>query len=337
MSTQIYPQIYPLLFTPVYKEHIWGGNRIPRIFNRKPQQKICAESWEISDRPEGMSIVSNGPLSGSSLHELVETMHEDLVGSCLSTTIEQGKSLVFPLLIKIIDAKQRLSVQVHPDEHTADIYRGEAKTEMWYILDAEPGARIFAGLKPGIDRKAFEEALQRKQSEDTLCSIALQPGMAIYIPGGRIHAIGEGSLLLEVQQNSNTTYRVYDWDRLGKDGKPRELHVAQALQVINWKDIAPTTIEPRKLKETGVNSYWEIITCPYFHVTRIKLSSPEIRSNDGRSFHILFTVAGRIEIEGNGVVERTGPGTSCLLPAALTRYRLRPLNGSAMVIGVSLV
>jgi len=333
MSTQI----YPLLFTPVYKDNIWGGNRIPRIFNRKPQQKICAESWEISDRPEGMSIVSNGPLSGSSLHKLIETMHEDLVGSCLSTTIEQGKSLVFPLLIKIIDAKQRLSVQVHPDEHTADIYRGKAKNEMWYVLDAEPEARIFAGLRPGVDREAFEEALRRKQIEDILCSTALQLGMAIYIPGGRIHAIGEGSLLLEVQQNSNTTYRVYDWDRLGKDDKPRELHVEQALHVINWKDSLPLTIEPRELEHPGMNSQWEVITCPYFHITRLELSEPEAICNDGSSFHILFTVTGNADIEGNGFTEKLRSGTSCLAPAALDCYTLTPTKTNTAVLRISLV
>lgn len=333
MSTQI----YPLLFTPVCKDLIWGGDRIARIFNREPKQKICAESWEISDRPEGMSTVSNGPLAGSSLHELVETMHEDLLGSCLSTAIRRGKSLVFPLLIKIIDAKQRLSVQVHPDERTADICGGEAKTEMWYVLDAEPEARIFAGLRPGVDRQAFEEALRRKQIEDTLCSIALQPGMAIYIPGGRIHSIGEGSLLLEAQQNSNTTYRVYDWDRPGKDDKLRDLHIEQALHVINWEDNLPLTIEPSKLEHPGMNSQWKVITCPYFHITRFELLEPETTCNDGSSFHILFTVTGNTDIEGNGFIEKLSPGTSCLLPAALDRYTLTPTDGNTTIIRISLV
>ena len=323
--------LYPLLFEPIYKDYIWGGGRIPGMFGRSPRPgATCAESWEITDRPEGISIVSNGPARGASLHKLVETMGTSLTGT-------SSKSGHFPLLIKIIDAKERLSVQVHPDEHTAALCGGEPKTEMWYVLGAEHGARIFAGVKAGTTSDSFTRALEKKQIEELLPSMKAEIGNAVYVPGGRLHAIGEGCLLLEVQQNSDTTYRVYDWGRAGKDGKPRELHIEKALKVINWKDNVVTPIKPGKPAKTGSNSFSEIVRCPFFVVTRLDLTKQETITNDGRSFHALFTVSGEIDVEGNGIRERLGPGTSCLLPAALNSYTITPVQGSAAVIRTSLV
>lgn len=317
--------LYPLLFTPVYKDYIWGGRRIPQRFNREQQADVCAESWEISDRPEGMSVVSNGPMKGSSLHQLVETMGKELLGSRVCYD-------VFPLLIKIIDAKQRLSVQVHPDNNTAAICGGEPKTEMWYVLDTDPDARIFVGLKPGTSPDLFEKALEQQKLEDVLTSVPAQPGMAIYVPGGRVHAIGEGCLLLEIQQNSNTTYRVYDWGRLGKDGKPRDLHIAQAMKVISWKDETNAVVGPEELESHGRNSRWKIIDCPYFTVTRLELTESEPMENDGSGFRALFVAAGQVDIKAGKTTEQMTAGTSCLIPAALNRYTLYPVNGKAQII-----
>lgn len=317
--------VYPLLFEPVYKDYIWGGNRIPRVYKRDGAADVCAESWEISDRPEGMSVVRNGPLAGRSLHQLVESMGKRLLG----TTRTHGG---FPLLIKIIDAKQRLSVQVHPDDGAAARYGGEAKTEMWYVLDAEPGATIFAGLRPGTDADGLRTALENEQLEDVLCSLPARSGQAIFIPGGRVHAIGEGCLLLEVQQNSNTTYRVYDWGRVGSDGKPRELHVEQAFRVIDWgsEPVTPTT--PRPLSHPGSNSWCEVISCPYFRVTRVDLSGPETLSPGGAGFHALFASDRTTVVDGGGVLEQLVPGTSCLIPAALAEYSLRPVDRDSSVL-----
>jgi mannose-6-phosphate isomerase len=322
--------IYPLLFEPVYKDYLWGGGRIPLAFRNRPAHAgTCAESWEIADRPEGMSIVANGTAKGTSLHELVKALGPSLVGTA-------AKSNVFPLLIKIIDAKERLSVQVHPDERNANTCGGEAKTEMWYALAAERNAHVFAGFLPGTDRKGFETALTAKRVEKVLRDLPIKTSEAIFIPGGRVHAIGEGCLLLEVQQNSNTTYRVHDWNRVDKDGKPRELHIDKALQVINWTDDNAGMIKPRKLADESGNAVWQIVECPFFNVVRIDLAKKLVVSNDGCSFHALFVAAGQISVEGNGVTENISAGTSCLIPAALESYAITPQNGTATVLRTTL-
>lgn len=317
--------LYPLLFEPIYKDYIWGGTRIPEIYSRDVTMEVCAESWEISDRPEGMSLVRNGPLTGRSLHDLVVSMGHRLLGE--STSHE-----VFPLLIKIIDAKQRLSVQVHPDDDSAAKHGGEAKTEMWYVLDAEPDAAIFAGLAAGTDADGFGRAVREERLEDVLCSIPARAGEAVYIPGGRVHAIGEGCLLLEVQQNSNTTYRVYDWGRAGADGRPRELHVDQAFKVIHWDSDAVGPTVPSCVRRPGPNSWNEVITCPYFEVMRLDLSSRETISPGGLTFHALFSSNGTTMLEGGAMAEELGPGTSCLVPAALDSYSLIPRDGYSQIL-----
>jgi mannose-6-phosphate isomerase len=323
-------KLYPLLFKPVYKSHIWGGTRIAERFARAGTHTPCAESWEIADRPEGESLVTNGPLAGRSLHDLVASMKRSLVGT-------DCKSSVFPLLIKVLDAQQRLSVQVHPDTNSAAAHGGEPKTEMWYVLAAEPGARLFTGLKPGTSAESFLKAVEQDRVEELLGSVPAKAGTAVFVPGGLVHAIGEGCLLLEVQQNSDTTHRVYDWKRVGKDGKPREMHIERAMKVINWDLGTPAVVKPRKTTNIGGNSFWEVLTCPFFRISRADLSKPAAMTNDGRSFHALFIVEGRIQVEGNGVAETLGPGTSCLLPAGLKRYTLTPVGGPAAVISTSLV
>ncbi len=320
--------LYPLLFKPVYKDYIWGGHRIPELYNRETDQKICAESWEVSERPEGMSLVRNGPLTNKSLHDVVQMLGEDLLGTAC-------KGSEFPLLIKIIDAKQRLSVQVHPDDNTATQFGGEAKTECWLTLTGDGDSSVFAGLKPGTNAETFKEALEAEELEKMLCEVPAVEGEAIYIPGGRVHAIAEGCLLLEVQQNSNTTYRVYDWGRIGHDGNPRELHIEQAFNVINWDDTAPTPSKPKPMKSKGSNSWFKLIKSPYFHLTRCDMTSTETLKNDPSSFQVIFVTKGTVEISGNGTTEEAGPGTSCLLPAALKNCSITP-KGTASVISITL-
>ena len=323
-------QMYPLLFDPVYKSYLWGGGRIATLFDRAPQQARIAESWEIADRPEGMSVVRNGPLAGSSLHDQVTGLKAQLLGSATSAA-------VFPLLVKIIDAQQRLSLQVHPDDRAAEKHGGQAKTEMWYVLHADPGAGVFVGTVSGVDAKAFQQALKEKRSEAVLRRIPVQAGEAIYVPGGCVHAIDQGCVLLEVQQNSNTTYRVDDWGRVDQDGQPRALHVAEALRVMRWP---ATPEEPkvaaRPLPGRGPNSRWEILKCPYFVMTRMTLREREQVTNSGRSFHALFVAAGSVRVEGGGAGASLGRGTSCLLPAGLEQYSLTPEDGEAAVLRISL-
>jgi mannose-6-phosphate isomerase len=317
--------VYPLLFEPVYKDYIWGGTRIPVHFNRAPVEGVCAESWEVADRPEGMSIVANGPLRGKTLHALVTSMGTELVGRDTGGT--------FPLLIKIIDAEQRLSVQVHPDNEAAAACGGEPKTEMWYVLDARPGATLFAGLRDGVDRAAFEAAIQRQDLEPMLNPWEVRAGDAVFIPGGRVHAIGEGVLCLEVQQNSNTTYRVYDWGRVGADGRPRELHVDRALRVIRWQDDQPLLV--RTPPALGRDTAHPVVQCPYFKVERLDMSRPLALDHDGSSFQVLFPVAGALAVKGGNEPVRVEMGTSCLVPAALRECTIEP-DGVASVIRITL-
>lgn len=321
--------LYPFLFESVYKDYIWGGHRIPEMFGRKISQNTCAESWEVADRPEGMSIIRNGPLTGKSLHEVVEKFGFNLLGT-------KCDDVVFPLLIKIIDAKQRLSVQVHPDNATAALHGGEAKTECWLTLAGNEGASVFAGLKPGTTAESFRKALDAEELEKLLCEVPAVEGEAIYIPGGRVHAIAEGCLLLEVQQNSNTTYRVYDWGRTGHDGKPRELHVEQAFQSINWNDTAPTPSRPVPMQSKSSNSWFELIKSPYFHLTRLDLSDVENLPGTGETFRVIFVTKGVVEITGNGITENIGPGTTCFLPAALDDCRITPTDDSSSLIAITL-
>ena len=321
-------QLYPFRFKPVYKDYIWGGDKIVRLYNRPEPPGVYAESWEVSDRSDGMSVVANGVLCGKSLREVVQIFGSDLLGSAVHAQ-------AFPLLIKLIDSRERLSVQVHPDDASARIYGGEAKTEMWYVLDAEPGAGVFVGVRPGVDAKAFDEGLRPKRFEDILVRIPVSSGDAIFIPGGLVHSIDAGCLLLEVQQNSNTTYRIYDWERLGADGRPRPLHLKEAFEVIRWYLPDNRKVPPRDLGSCGGNHFQEIIRCPYFRVERISLSERMPLGGDGKSFAVLFIASGRVLVESGGAGDVLVPGSTCLVPASLVNCVLKPLEGAVEVLRVT--
>ncbi|MBN1268987.1 MAG: class I mannose-6-phosphate isomerase [Kiritimatiellae bacterium] len=309
--------LYPYRFKPIYKDYIWGGDKIIKKFGRDEPPGTYAESWEVSDRPEGMSVVTNGELKGMTLNELVRKMGTRLLGP-------GHESDVFPLLVKLIDSRERLSVQVHPDDAMARKFGGEAKTEMWYILDAEPNAQVFAGLKRGVTWEIFEQALQLGLIEDLLVPVPVEQDDAIYIPGGRVHAIDSGCLILEVQQNSNTTYRIFDWHRAGQNGKPRPLHVQEALQVIRWNDDTSAKAVTRRLDVTGPNEEWEILTTPYFRMEKLVVSESWLLPTHHTSFQVLFVAEGRVEIRANGMAEDMPAGSTCLIPAALHSYEISP-------------
>ncbi len=320
--------LYPLLLTPVYKDYLWGGTSIPSRFGREPQPGLCAESWELCDHADGMSIVSNGPLEGTSLHDLLLARVTDLVGTAATTD-------KFPILVKIIDAAQKLSVQVHPNDETAPRVGGEPKSEMWYILDGTPGAHFYAGLVAGTHADTFDAALEEGTVQNLLKSHPATPGNLAYIRGGCVHAIGEGCLILEIQQNSNTTYRVYDWGRLDAEGNPRELHVDKARQVIDWEldAVGGTPSEP---VVNGSNRSQDLLVTPYFRFGRLNIETPWKQSNDGRSFHMLFVAKGRLTVACEGGEETVGTGTTVLLPAAISEYTLTP-EGPCEVLRVSVV
>lgn len=309
----------PILLQPVYKEYIWGGDRLIHEFHRRLHPGIYAESWEIADHPDGRTRIINGPDAGATLSEAIARRGEALLG--------RGRnSPYFPLMVKIIDARETLSVQVHPDEETAARDGGEAKSEMWYVLSATPDAHIYSGFLPGVTPADFERA----RAEGTIPALLQQyralPGMIFYTPGGRVHAIGSGCLLLEVQQDANTTYRLYDWDRLDKDGRPRPLHVEQALRSINWSltgsPLAP--IQPRIPQPAG-HTVQPLLDTPYFHVESWVLSQPCQIEHEGSSFLILFPVDGDVRIRTPGqpamILQQR---TTCLLPAILNSFTLQP-------------
>ncbi len=322
------PELYPFLLEPAYKDYIWGGSRIPSRFNRNQPEGIYAESWELSDRPEGMSLVANGSLKGQSLSALISRFGKELLGYGIQSTS-------FPLLVKLIDAKERLSIQVHPDDASAALGIGEAKTETWHILDAPKGGQVFAGLKPGVTEANFLDALKAGKLEGTLQAIPVTAGDTIFIPGGRVHAICEGMLILEVQQNSNTTYRVYDWGRVDKAGKPRELHVEQALKVIHWSDNAPVKTTPRPISEKPGARVTELVVSPYFLLEKLDISAPFFVRHDSASFHALFNEKDDFQILSESGTETIPGGRTCLIPAKLNRYTLKPTGKQASVLRIS--
>ena len=308
-------KLYPLRFRPVYKDYIWGGSRIPKLYNRNEPDGIYAESWEISTHPDGTTAIANGPLAGKTLRDLLPKHKAALLG----TNVKGGD---FPLLIKLIDARDTLSVQVHPNDANAAAVNGEPKTEMWYFLNGDVTAKIYCGLKPGIGKSGFLKAMKDKTVVSILQSIPAKKGGAVFVPGGRIHAIGAGCLILEIQQNSNTTYRIYDWDRVDAGGKGRELHIDKALQVIDWENSS----DPRcKTNET------EIQSCEYFRLERFELNAERKFPMAGTSFHALFVAEGSGTISWGGGEEKMVPGQSWLVPAALGGYTVRP-EGAALTL-----
>ena len=310
-----------MTFKPVYKDYPWGGMRIPETYHRDLPPGIYAESWEITDREDGMSVVANGALTGKTLREVLESDPQSIMGSKVAGT-------TFPLLIKLIDAQKKLSVQVHPDDETAALFGGEAKTEMWYLL-GDNSTQVYCGLKEGMTKESFLQAVANGTSGETMQPVAVKKDDAVFVRGGRVHAIDEGCLILEIQQNSNTTYRIYDWGRMGNDGKPRDLHIDQAINVIDWNNTENPRVEPELLVDTDTFKCWKVMECAYFQLEKLVFSAPLEVPMDGTSFHALFVAEGKAEISWEDQTLPAPAGTSILIPAALPAYTL---EGEATVL-----
>lgn len=318
---------YPLLFEPIYKDYIWGGTRIGSVFQRGNVPPVCAESWELSAHADGPSLVKNGPFAGLTLAELTRRYGVSLVGSLAPDPS------CFPLLFKIIDARAQLSVQVHPNAATAASNGGTPKTEMWVVLDCEPNASLFAGFNPGVDAEKLRQALTEKNAAACLAELPVRPGDALYIPGGLVHAIGAGCLIYEVQQTSNTTYRLYDWGRLGENGLPRPVHIEQALAHIDWTLPVPVLTRGTSLPTTHpLNTWTEILTTPHFHLRRLELTAPETLVSDASSFQVLFVCSGAATATVDGSTVDLPLGTSCLIPAATTTCLLSPRTSAKILL-----
>ena len=317
----------PFLFRPVYKEYLWGGTRISARFGRADAPATCGESWEASGHPDGMSVVDGGPFDGRTLDSLCAEFGAALVGG-------NAGGPKFPVLVKIIDARDRLSVQVHPNDGNAARTHGEPKTEMWYFLDAPEGAVVCAGLKQGVGPRIFSDAVKQGVVSSLLNAVPAVPGKALFIPGGLVHAIGEGCLVFEVQQSSNTTYRVYDWDRVGAAGRPRGLHVAKALETIDWKLGAMELSTPFPMPAAAPGNKRErIVRSEFFTMERWTLREPEPAVADGASFRLLFAPEGSLEIRSAALAAPfvVPAGRTCLVPASFGPYEFGGAGGSPAV------
>ena len=273
----------PITFFPLYMTRVWGGRSLETIYARPlPDSQPYGESWEMSDREEEQSIVDRGTHAGKTLHDLWVNHHEEIFGTGLA-----GER--FPLLIKILDARDDLSIQVHPPREVAAELGGDPKTEMWYIADCDPDAQLYVGFKKGVTREDFGASLSEGSVADKVHAITPSPGESIFIPSGRLHAIGAGFLIYEIQQNSDTTYRVFDWNRLGLDGQPRQLHVEKSMRSINFDDIEPGMDQPNGPV---------IAQCEHFVVEEHDVPSGASISNPGDQFSILTVVSGQLTSKG---------------------------------------
>lgn len=319
----------PLVFKPVYKDYPWGGSRLAECYNRTKTPAVCAESWEIAARPDGESVVASGRFAGQGLTALAAGFGAALTG----TRAEDPHR--FPLLFKLIDARDRLSVQVHPNNGNAALTSGEPKTEMWVVLGCEPEASLYAGLAEGATPDSLRAALENGTAAKQLVELPVEPGRALFIPGGLVHAIGAGCLIYEVQQNSNTTYRLFDWNRVGADSKPRPLHIEESFKTIDWSLPAPSLATPAPQESKGTHQWFGVSNSDFFNVRRLDLTERQDVAVDGTSFHALFVVSGQVAVASGGECVTLTAGASALIPADAGSFTLTP-DGTASLLVTTL-
>jgi mannose-6-phosphate isomerase len=319
--------LYPLRFQPLFKRYLWGGRRLGTVLG-KPigEGSDYAESWEVVDHGADQSIVANGALAGMTLGRLVKERGEELLGGHAErhggTQRHGGRSLqrTFPLLFKYLDCQRDLSVQVHPDDAAAakldppDL----GKTEAWVILDALPGSRVYAGLAAGVSKAELARAVERGQTERCLHWFEARPGDCVFIPAGTVHALGAGLLVAEIQQASDTTYRLFDWNRVGPDGKPRTLHVREALAAIDESAREVQPIQPQVADRPGVE---RLVSCDKFVLDRWRIEGATKLDGDDR-FHILSVLAGEVAVGSPDEIARRGQ--TVLVPASAAHVKLSP-------------
>ena len=304
---------YPLTFHPLFKQRVWGGRNLARLYHKPlPPDVPIGESWEISDRPGDVSVVANGPLAGTDLHSLMETHAAELLGSAKT---QHGR---FPLLIKILDAQEVLSVQVHPPAAKAMALGGEPKTEMWYVADAAPDAELFLGLKRGVTRAEFEQRLRAGAVADCLHRVKVHRGDAAFLPSGRVHALGAGVVIFEIQQNSDTTYRVFDWNRPGLDGKPRDLHIEQSLASIDFDDFEPALLK-RDLVRSGGVDVRPLVRDPLFTVEMYEAEGGATLPLQPGRLQIIALLKGQARVGEPSAAVALSAGQFCLIPACLAQ------------------
>jgi mannose-6-phosphate isomerase len=316
----------PLILTPIYRRYLWGGRRFESAFGRRlAEPGPYAESWQLVDRGDDQSIVAAGPLAGTSLGTLVRSHGRDLLG-------RHAPLASFPLLFKFLDACQDLSVQVHPDDERAAA-RGTpdlGKTEAWYVIDSLPGSRIYAGLRAGVTRDHLAEALRAGRCDDVIHAFPVHAGDCIFIPAGTVHAIGAGLLVAEIQQSSDVTFRLHDWNRVGPDGQPRPLHVEEGLDATTrLGPVAPVSRRP-----TADPAAQRLVDCDYFSFDEVRPRGTwEVGGDD--ACHFVAVLSGRVGLEERWGLPPLGPGDTVLVPASAGRQPLTA-TGDATLLRVAL-
>lgn len=320
-------KLYPLKFDPILKSKIWGGEKLKTILNKKSSLDNIGESWEISDVEGDRSVVSNGNLKGQSLKSLIETFKADLIGEN-NYRIFGNK---FPLLIKFIDAREDLSIQLHPnDELAAKRHDSFGKTEMWYTFQADQDSNLIVGFNQHITPKKYLEHLSNKTLTDILNFDLVKKGDTYFIEVGRIHAIGAGVIVAEIQQTSDITYRVYDWDRVDSGGNERELHNDLALDAIDFEMPDNFRVDYAKT----INQSNQMVSCPYFTTNYIDINTKLSKENTFDSFIIYICVEGEVEISTDNFSEILKQGETLLLPASIKHYELNSNKGKLLEVYV---
>lgn len=322
------PDLYPMFFEPVLKDYIWGGRNLEKLGRELPDTGKVAESWEISSHEDGMTVVKNGAYAGKSLPELLRLLGEDLVGTHNQWALERGK---FPLLVKLIDAERRLSVQVHPDDRYALKNEGNelGKTEMWVVLSAKPEAAIIYGFAEKTNPEEFRKAISEGVLGPYLNKVFIKAGDHVCVPSGTLHAIMEGALLAEIQQNSNTTYRVYDWNRLGDDGEPRALHIERALDVLDFTQVRLTLDAPQNIQKGNGWTCERLCQNEYFTTDRYMMEKGARYSGvcDGSTLEIWGVLSGEAQIAG----QQMRAVRFVLLPAAMGAFTIETQQDAVLL------
>ncbi len=302
-------KLKPFKLSPVFKDYIWGGERLKTIYNKQTDMSPVAESWELSCHKDGNSTVASGEYSGMTLCEYVSKFDKECMG-------EKYNGENFPILIKLIDAKSNLSVQVHPDDEYAFKAEGEqGKTEMWYIVDCDDDASLLYGFTSQISKDEFKRRIEDNTLLDVLNKVKVKKGDVFFIKSGTIHAIGAGCLIAEIQQNSNTTYRVYDYGRVDKDGNPRQLHIDKALDVTTLAP--PDTIQSEGgIEQFATYSKKQLASCDYFTVYEYKLDGSMLFDHDGESFRCVLVTQGNLDIKTDNDVISLSAGQTAFIPAS---------------------
>jgi mannose-6-phosphate isomerase len=315
--------IYPLQFEPILKERIWGGEKLHTELNKPIISNITGESWEISTVEGDVSVISNGALKGISLNEVIDNFPKEVLG----TTVFDKFGKQFPLLFKYLDAKTDLSIQVHPnDELAKKRHNSFGKTEMWYIMQADEGSRIIVGFKNNSNAKEYVSHLENNTLLALLEEVKVKTGDVFFLETGTVHAIGAGLLVAEIQQTSDITYRLYDFDRVDSEGNKRELHVELALDAINYNKV-----ETQKKYNKQENVSNEMVNCPYFTTNYLNIAGEINVSKSATSFTVYMCTEGKFQLEFNRMEYHYSKGDTVLIPAAMTDFNL---SGKATLLEI---